>query len=176
MMMRCHEWLHVMHSIAHRKKVQPPRGLHPSHLAPQGSLLSSATPGYQEYNPDGVAVSSTIDHRTTTRGWCASWHLSSCHNMECDHTIPWGCTPHGHSLPNHGIRMVSNMGIYHHTTTWDCAPHGRSLPSHAIEIVRIIAIYHHIITRRMIIPFPWDCVPHGHLSPHHNMECDHTTT
>ena len=28
----------------------------------QGSLLSSATPGYQKYNPDGVAVSLPIYH------------------------------------------------------------------------------------------------------------------
>ena len=31
-----------------------------------GSLLSSATPGYREYNPDGVAVLLSIDYHATT--------------------------------------------------------------------------------------------------------------
>ena len=34
----------------------------------QGSLLSSATLGYQKYNPNGVAVSSSIYYNSTTWG------------------------------------------------------------------------------------------------------------
>ena len=56
-----------------QKESTTPKGVAFPHLAPRGSLLSSATPGYQEYNPDGVAPSPTIDHRTTTRGWCTTW-------------------------------------------------------------------------------------------------------
>ena len=127
MMMRCHRWLHVAHSIAQRKKVQPLRGLHSTHLAPRGSLLSSATPGYRMYTPNGVAPPPTIDYHTTTRGWCTTWHLSSRHNMECDHTIPWGCVPHGYSSPRHSIEMVrGNMGC-DHTIAWDCPINGRGM-------------------------------------------------
>ena len=122
-MMRCHRWLHVAHSIAHREKVQPPRGSIHLTSSTQGSLLSSATPGYRKYNPGGVASTPTIYYRTTTGGWCMTWHLSSRHNAGCADA-----------------------------TTWDCAPHGHLLPNHAIEIVRIIAIYHHAIMRGVTIP------------------------
>gem|GEM_PF-5130127 len=67
-MMQRHGWLHVVHSIAQRKKVQPQGGSIRLTSFTQDSLLSSATLGYQEYNPDGVAVSSSIDHHATTRG------------------------------------------------------------------------------------------------------------
>ena len=117
----------------------------------QGSLLSSATLGYRKYNPDGVTVSLPIYHNrnhgdednivvelrpllpiyyhTTTRGWCMTWHLSSRHNMGCDHTIPMGLhtawtfitkswhrdgEQHGHLSSHHGIGIVRGNMMYRH--------------------------------------------------------------
>ena len=51
-----------------QKESTTPKGVAFRHLAPRGSLLSSATPGYRKYNPDGADVSSSIDHHATTRG------------------------------------------------------------------------------------------------------------
>ena len=173
MMMQRHRWLHVVHSIAQREKVQPPRVSTRLTSFTQGSLLSSATPGYQEYNPDGVDVSSSIDHHATTRGLRTTWHLSPYHNMEYDHTIPMGLPHHQPFItaPQRGVCRCQNVGLraawlfiakprhrdgeqhghlsshhnagYNHTIMWDCVPHGHSLPRHSIEIVRIMAIYHH---------------------------------
>ena len=104
----------------------------------QGSLLSSATLGYRKYNPDGVTVSLPIYHNrnhgdednivvelrpllpiyyhTTTRGWCMTWHLSSRHNMEYDHTIPMGLRHHSPLLSHHNVEGEHTilMGLHHH--------------------------------------------------------------
>ena len=104
----------------------------------QGSLLSSATLGYRKYNPDGVAVSLPICHNhnhgdednivvelrpllpiyyhTTTRRWCMTWHLSSRHNMGCDHTIPMGLRHHSPLLSHHNVEGEHTilMGLHHH--------------------------------------------------------------
>ena len=131
-------------------------------------------------------------------------HLSSRHNTRYGNAIMWGCMPHGHSLPNHGIGMVSNMGIYHHTTTWDCVPHEHSSPRHGIGMVSDTGIYYNSITwgvpipsrgiaHRMAINYQthaievvrimpiyhrattWDCVPHGHSLPGHAIGMVRTT-
>ena len=131
--MRCHKWLHVAHSIAQRKKVQPPRGsIHLTSFT-RGSLLSSATPGYRKHNPDGVAPSLTIDCHITRRGWCTIWHLSPHHHMGCGNAITWDCAPHGHSSPSHGIGMVRIMAIYHRTITWSMTIPSRGI-AHRIAI------------------------------------------
>ena len=108
--------------------------------------------GVWPYHSDGVALPPTICYRTTTRGLRTTWHLSSRHNMGCDHAIPMGLSHHQPFITAPQRDDGPRHGIYHHATTWDCAPHGHSLPSHAIEIVRIIAIYHHATMRGMVMP------------------------
>ena len=46
------------------KEYNPQGGSLPHSLLAQGSLLSSATLGYQEYNPDGVEHTINGYHRT----------------------------------------------------------------------------------------------------------------
>ena len=91
--------------------------------------------GVWPYHSDGVAPSPTICYRTTMRGWCMTWHLSSRHNMGCDHTIPMVLRHHTPLLSHHNAEG-------NHTIPWGCAT---------------TALYYHIITRRVITPFRWDC-------------------
>ena len=97
----------------------------------------------------GVAPPPTIYYRTTTRRWSTTWHLSSRHNMECDHTTTWGCTTTNHLLPHHQrddgprhghLSPYHNAG-YGNAIMWSCVPHGHSSPRHGIEMVRGNMIY-----------------------------------
>ena len=102
-----------------------------------------------------------------------TWHLSSRHNMECTHTIPWscahhcpfitapwyrGCAQHGHLSSRHNMECDhtttwdyvphGHLSPHHnvgcgHTTKWDCAPHRHLLPNHDIDVSRNMGIYHH---------------------------------
>lgn len=72
------------------------------------------------------------------------------------------------------------MAIYHHATTWGCAPHGHSSPNHGIGMARIMDIYHRTITRGMVMPSCGVAPIIAHSLPHHdiemvrgNMGCDH---
>ena len=141
-----------------KKESTTPKGVAFPHLAPRGGLLSSATPGYRKYNPDGVVVSLPIYYRTTTRGWCTTWHLSSHHNAECDHTTTWGCAPHGHSLPSYGIEIVRNIDICHRPQRGVCRCRNVGLcaawtfiakPCH--RRITQHGIYHRAITRGVTI-------------------------
>ncbi len=66
-------------------------------------------------------------------------HLSSRHNVGCDHTTTWNCVPHGHLSSRHNAGCAD-------ATTSDCTPHGHSSPNHGIGMVRNMAIYHHTTT------------------------------
>ena len=74
-----------------KRKYNPQGGSNHLTSSTQGSLLSSATLGYQKYNPGGVASTPTIDHQAIMRRLRTTWHLSLRHNMGCGHTIPMGC-------------------------------------------------------------------------------------
>ena len=157
-MMRCHGWLHVAHSIAHRKKVQPPRGVASAlHLPPRVASYRRQPRAIKSITPMGLPYHCPFITTTT---------------MGTRITLRWDCVPHEHSSPRHGIGMVSDTSIYYNSITW-----GVPMPSqgvahrmainyqtHAIEVVRITPIYHRATT--------WDCVPHGHLSPYHNAGYD----
>ena len=47
--------------------------------------------------------------------------------MGRDHITTWGCAPHHHSSPRHGIEMVrGNMGC-DHTIAWNCPINSRGM-------------------------------------------------
>ena len=101
----------------------------------------------------GVCPCNNIELCTAWPFITATWHrdcahhvhLSSRHNMECDHTTTLDCVPHGHLSPHH------NVGCGH-TTTWDCAPHRNLSPNYGIDVSRNMGIYHYTTTRGMVMP------------------------
>ena len=82
-----------------------------------------------------------------------TWHLSSRHNMECEHTIPMGlhtacpfitATWHRDSAHHGYLSPCHNAGCGH-TTTWDCVPHRNLLPNYGIDVSCNMGIYRHTI-------------------------------
>ena len=63
-------------------------------------------------------------------------HLSAHHSMGCDHTTVWDCVSHRHSLPHHGIGMVSSMGIYYNSTIWGVTTSPRGIATTSPFIVK----------------------------------------
>ena len=61
-------------------------------------------------------------------------------------------TPQHDDGPRHGIYHHATIWSVNIPFRWGCTPHAHSLPQHGIEIVRIMAIYHHAITRGVAIP------------------------
>ena len=102
-----------------------------------GSIPPTLLPGVASYRRQPRAIEST-----TPMGLRAAWpsiakrqhkdsvqhgHLSSRHNMGCDHTIAWSRAPHAHPSPNHGIGMVSGNMECDHTIAWDCPTNSRGM-------------------------------------------------
>ena len=80
-----------------------------------------------------------------------TWHLSSRHNMEYDHTIPMGLphhqpfitAPHREDGAQHGYLSSRHNARYGNAIMWSRVPHGHSLPRHGIGMMRGKMTYRH---------------------------------
>ena len=73
--------------------------------------IESTTPMGLPYHCPFITTTTT-GMRITLRWSCAHHgHLSSRHNMECDHTTTWGCPTTNHLLPHHNAKMVHDMAF-----------------------------------------------------------------
>ena len=148
-MMRRHGWLHVIHLIAHKRKYNPQGGRIPHISLPrvasyrrQPWAIESTTPMGLPYHCPFMTITTT-GMRITLRWSCAHHgHLSSHHNAECAHVIPWGCPPHYHSSTNKFARIVRNIIMHYQTISYLYRPTPLFCTAHNTRIA------HNIITHQ----------------------------